>query len=255
VRVLVAVANFGPYRYGYLDRVLAAHRASSLRPDVVLHSDRPKPVPPGVRLVLGLPTADPRSLLYAHRPFFAAACDDYDLFVYCEDDVLLEERHLRAFMEVNALLPEEEVVGFVRYERDGEGYFQLPDMHPPFEWVAGSVRRRGGLTFARFGNAHSGCSVLTQAQLRRAVASGGYLVAPHATKEYGVLECGATDPYVHCGLTKVLCLSRFDDFLIHHLPNNYVGRLGTEYWKFRAGMDRLLAEESNATRASDAAAP
>jgi SAM-dependent methyltransferase len=47
-------------------------------------------------------------------------------------------------------------------------------------------------------------------------------VAPHAGK-YDLLCTAATDPYTQCGLEKLICVSRLEDFLIHHLPNRYVG--------------------------------
>jgi hypothetical protein len=52
----------------------------------------------------------------------------------------------------------------------------------------------------------------------------------------------ATDPYTQCGMTKWLCISHFDGFLIHHMPNNYVGVLGMEHKNFQAQINRLLAE-------------
>jgi hypothetical protein len=43
-------------------------------------------------------------------------------------------------------------------------------------------------------------------------------------------------------MTKWLCISHFDGFLIHHMPNNYVGVLGMEHKNFQAQINRLLAE-------------
>jgi len=44
----------------------------------------------------------------------------------------------------------------------------------------------------------------------------------------------ATDPYTQCGFTKVICISHFDEFLIHHMPNQYIGKMGLamdDVWK------------------------
>jgi 2-polyprenyl-3-methyl-5-hydroxy-6-metoxy-1,4-benzoquinol methylase len=63
---------------------------------------------------------------------------------------------------------------------------------------------------------------LTQEQLRRAIKSGGYLVDAHQGR-YDLLCTAATDPYTQCGFKKYVCISHLDDFLVHHLPNKYVG--------------------------------
>jgi hypothetical protein len=240
MRILVAIANYGPYRFGYLDKVITTYQRMRHRVDVVVHSDRVKRVPPGTRLVVGLPTPDPYSLAFAHKRLLSERQDEYDLFVYTEDDILISERNLEAFLEASAVLPEDEIAGLFRYERDSAGCLSFVDAHAPWDWVAGSVTVTGSYTFATFSNVHSGCYVLTQSQLQRVVRSGGYLVPPHDSF-CGMRESAATDPYTRCGLTRRLCVSHLDSFLIHHLPNNYIGVLGTEESEFRARLATLLA--------------
>ena len=239
MKVLVAITNYGPFRFGYLDKVIRTYQRMPYDVDVVIHSDRPKRVPPGTRLAVGLPTPDPWSLPFAHKGLFAAHRDAYDLFVYTEDDILIEAPNLEAFLRVSADLPEGEVAGFLRYERD-DGRTYLVDAHDPYDWVPGSACTRGGYTFARFANEHSGCYALTRDQLRAALRSGGYLVGPHATF-YPMRESAATDPYTRCGLTRRVCVSHLDSFLVHHLPNTYAGVLGTELGEFRRRAECLLA--------------
>ncbi len=43
-----------------------------------------------------------------------------------------------------------------------------------------------GETYAQFTNAHSACYILTRDQLRRAIASGGFMTEPYAG-EYDML--------------------------------------------------------------------
>jgi hypothetical protein len=239
MRILVAIANYGPYRFGYLDRVIRTYQRMPYTVDVVIHSDRAKHVPAGVQLVVGLPAPDPCSLPFAHKRLFAERKDDYDLFIYTEDDILIEEHNLAAFLEVSAVLPADEIAGLFRYERGESGCMSFVDCHPPFDWVAGSAAVRDGYTFATFSNDHSGCYLLTRAHLQTVLRSGGYLVAPHDTY-YDMRASAATDPYTQCGLTRRLCVSHLDRFLIHHLPNTYVGVLGTEEKEFRASLECLL---------------
>jgi SAM-dependent methyltransferase len=62
--------------------------------------------------------------------------------------------------------------------------------------------------------------------LLRAIESGGFLVGAHQGR-YHLPESAATDPYTQCGFRKMICISHIRDFLLPHLPNKYVGQLGT----------------------------
>jgi hypothetical protein len=243
MNVLVAIANYGPYRFGYLDKMIKTFQAMPFTVDIVVHSDRPKWLPAGASLVVGLPTADPCSLPFVHKALFRDQIDNYDLFVYSEDDMLIEERNLTAFIDLGGLLPEDEIAGFFRYERADDGRVFYPDAHAPFAWVPGSVVRRGEHVFGSFSNDHSACYALTRPQLRRALRSGGYMVGAHETR-YDMRASAATDPYTQCGLTKRLCVSCLEPFLVHHMPNNYAGVVGTEQDQFHGDMGRFLAADT-----------
>ena len=119
-----------------------------------------------------------------------------------------------------------------------DGTRHLPDVHAMFHWRPESVRQRGEHTVAEFTNEHAGFYILTRDQLRRAIASGGYLRDAHEGR-FGMLESGATDPFTSCGFRKVLSISAFDDFLIHHIPNTYVGRVGFPLTNFKEQIETL----------------
>ena len=239
MKMLAAIANYGPFRFGCLDRMIDSLQRMSCRVDIVIHSDRPKDVPDGVSLIVGLPTDDPCSLPFAHKTLFAERLEQYDLFLYSEDDILIREDNVTAFLEAIQVLPEDEIAGFFRYEMDAEGNRFYPDAHHPFGWVPGSVRARGWYTFGTFSNYHSGCYLLTRPQLARAIRSGGYLV-PACVTWIDLQVTAATDPYRQCGMTKRLCISHLDRFLVHHIPNNYIGVLGTGHAAFQEQIRDLM---------------
>src|SRR6185437_15847590 len=133
--------------------------------------------------------------------------------------------NIQAFLRISAVLSDDELGGFLRFENAKNGRISYPDMHWNYHWEAQSVKSSGGYTFARFTNEHAACYLLTRKQLQRALASGGFLVAPHRGA-YDLLETAATDIYTQCGFRKLLCISHIKDFLVHHLPNKYAGRLG-----------------------------
>jgi len=216
------------------------------RADIVVCSNLHKEVAEGVELIVGLPSKDPWSLPFVHKHIFAERIDRYDLFIYSEDDVLITERNLEAFLEVSQVLSAEEIAGFLRIEKAADGTVYYPEVHHRFHWIPSSVRRRGQFILASFSNQHSACYILTKQHLRRAIRSGGFLVGPHHSK-YDLLCSAATDPYTQCGFTKLVCISHLDSFLVHHLPNKYLDKLGTVSADVNRQIDSLLSVAAKGT--------
>jgi len=241
-RILVAIASYGTKNSGFLGRLLDEYRGMALPVDVVVNSNVPKDLGADVEVVVGLPSSDPRSLTFAHRTLFADRRDDYDVFVYSEEDTLVTARNIEAFLDATGLLPSEYVAGFMRYEVHPSGRRSYCTVHSHYHWDPASTFRAGSACFASFTNLHAACFMLTRDQLHRAISSSGFLVAPHSGR-YGMLESGATDPYSQCGFTKVIRIDAIDDFLLHHLPNVYLGRMGIDETEFRAQLEALVRIE------------
>lgn len=222
--VLVAIVSYGTAQDHYLHRVVAEYRNLRLPVRVVVLTNQPKPVE-GAEVVVGLPTRDPYSLPFAHKKVLADHVNDHDLFIYSEDDVLITEKQIEAFLQAQAKLEENEIPGFIRSETSPDGAQFITSINHHFRWRPDSVVERGGELFADLSNQHSGCFMVTQKQLRKAIASRGFLVAPHAEK-YGMLETAASDLYTQCGLRRRLALSRIQEFTVPHLPNKYYTRMG-----------------------------
>lgn len=240
-RILVAIASYGTANREYLQRVIKEYRAMSFKVHVVVLSNQPQDAVPEVEVVIvDLRGKNPHSLPFSHRRVFGERLNDYDLFIYAEDDHLITERNIRAFLEVSRVLAEDEIAGFLQFEHAADGSMHYPGIHGHFHWDPGSVRVRGEYVFAQLTNEHSACYILTQKQLKRAIDSGGFLVEPH-TANYNLRESAATDPYTQCGLHKLICISHLSSFLVHHLPNKYVCiNLGIGEGELRRQVDSLL---------------
>ena len=227
LKVFVAIASYGRNNDVYLQRLIDEYLAMRHDVRIVVLSNISKPLPEGVELRVGLPSRNPWSLPFAHRALFVERQDDYDLFVYSEDDTLLTEKHIDAFLDVSVELHADEVAGFIRTEEGLDGKVYYSTIHRHYHWDPTSVCERGGELFAYLTNEHGACYVLTQPQLKRAIQSGGFAVPPHEGR-YDMLVSAATDPYTQCGFKKLMCISRLDDFACSHLTNKYIGRTGTE---------------------------
>jgi len=240
MRILVAIANYGEKNDVYLSRVLSEYRSMSYQTDIVVLSNINKDLGSDIEVITGLPNGNPWSLPFGHKHIFVERKDAYDLFIYSEDDILITQRNIEAFLRVMSILPPQELAGFFRWEQYPDGRRYYPDAHLFYRWMPDSVKVVGDHTFARFTNDHSGCYALTRGQLEQAVASGGFLVPPHE-HQYDLLVTAATDPYTQCGFRRLICLSHLDDFLVQHLPNKYIGsRLGLDASEFCKQLDTLL---------------
>lgn len=238
MRMLVAIASYGYSNDRFLRRIIQEYKSMNFDIDIVILSNIDKFLDKNVECRVGVPEKNPWTLPFAHKKLFLERCDDYDIYVYSEDDILLTERGIRSWLEVSAELLENEIAGFLRVEFDTQGKRNYPDAHGHFHWDPLSVRRRGAFTLARFTNDHAACYVLTKSQLHRALRSGGFDVPPHEGK-YDLLCTAATDIYTQCGMTKLIPISNLENFTVHHMSDRYFGRMGVHGEEFVRQTDIL----------------
>ena len=238
-RVLVALASHGTSNDDYLHRVIEEYRSMPFDIDIVVLSNLPKQPAPGIEVLVSQRGPNPWLLPFLHKKLFAERLEYYDLFIYSEDDMLITENNLRAFLEVNRFLQGNEIAGFIRIEKGLNTSVNYPDVHGTHHWDPTSLTSRAQFVLAKFTNEHAACYVLTQEQLRDAIKSGGFLVEPHEWK-YDLLCTAATDPYTQCGFTKLIPISHLDDFSVHHLSNKYFGKVGVDGPEMRAQANTML---------------
>lgn len=225
LRILVVIANFGTKNDIYLKRLLDEYASMSHDVHVVVLTSVPKSLGPEVEVVVRQPHGDPWSFPFAHKKILADRINDFDLFIYSEDDTLITQNNVNAFIEVTVELQETEIAGFLRSEKRIDGATNFSTVHNQYHWDPKSVVLRGPYTLAFFTNEHAAAYILTRKQLDRAIRSGGFLCGSHQEK-YDLLVSAATDPYTQCNMKKLVCVSHLTDFVLPHLPSKYVGTMG-----------------------------
>lgn len=223
-RVLVCIPNYGTAQLRHTVRQLEALNQAKLSVDVIFHTTHPLPIEyPNLRLTNVVVSSDlGEHIPWLHRRVMAEQLHNYDLFVYAENDILIEAANLAAFLELDAILPPGTLAGFLRFEfAEGDSANRyLPDAHgdyPVFE----SLETHGGELFFSIRNKFQSSFVLTRAHLQLALQSGAFLRAPGEYNVYGLVESAATDVYVLCGLHKVLSFPRLESLLVRHLSDKY----------------------------------
>lgn len=220
MRIKVAIANFGESQLEFLAEVLREFRSFQRHAvDITVYTTVPVDAPHKI-----LDGAIGYGLPFACREDMAASINDYDLFLYDENDMLITEENIDAFVECQSTLPPNQICGFYRYELNN-GMKLLLDLNPFWGKVVQNIYDHAFTV----GNQHQGCWLLTRAQLQHCIDSGNFLVPPHV-RPYGMLEQGASDPYTNCGLEKVLPreLALLEKLQIRHLPLKYTVR---DEWK------------------------
>jgi hypothetical protein len=238
MNVLVCLANYGEGQLEFLETVLEGYGRMSSRFRIFVILDTTVPIAfsdlddrfsivqfrfkPEIR----------EGLAFVHRQHMIEHQNNYDLFVYSENDILIQEGNLEAFLRETERLPQGYVTGFLRYERkENDEELYLIDAHPHFPVIKEKGLEIRGRRYFSPCNLHQGSWVLTQDQLKQAIQSGGFDVMPHFTESedgfVGILEAGASDVFTECGFKqKVMPHEGIDDLLVHHLPNKYIRKGG-----------------------------
>ncbi len=185
---------------------------------------------------------------------------DYDVFLFGENDHLFKEHHVDKHLYYESILPENRISGLMQFEENEKGLY-YPGYHHHFDWKYGSVEVYKGLKFAHFSNTHQATFILSKKQLLKIGAKIDFTVladdpplsfankvlnkmrkqigAPLKYANTYSVKCKVnTDIYDYGGMKKLICISEFEDNLIHHLPNIYIDGLKGRN-KFRSDANRM----------------
>ncbi len=238
--ILVVIANYGEKNKIFIEKIINKYQGmKNYDVDLFVLSNTPKYFGPKVDVRIGIPINNPWSLPFGYKNLFLDKMESYDFFIYSEDDILIEEKNIDAFYEETLILPDQFITGFIRFEISLANKIFYPDMHSHYFWDPNSIIRFKNSLFAYHTNEHSGCFILTRNQLRKSIKSNGFMLPPRRGT-YDMLVTAATEPYNECGMTKIICVSKIDDFKLHHLSNAYLGKLGLDSSCFSCELERIF---------------
>ena len=232
MKILVCIAQYGLNQLDHLKTLLYEYSLYSHSVDIVIDYTQNIPeevFPKNLKITLHQhPTAIGHGLTFCHRAHMVEQKDNYDIFIYTENDILITEKNVESWLGIQSRLPKYAITGFLRYEQFPNSDIKyLMDAHPEFPMILSKSVIVDGERYFRLVNLHSGCWILTKEMLHFAIYTGNFLVAPHITSRestiYMVLESGATDVYSQCWFEhKIFPYNGFESLMVPHLANKYL---------------------------------
>lgn len=259
-KVLAVLVNYGDEQIDYLEKVVdQLKQFEKYEVTVIINSNIPLEIK-GADKVNVIKLDDYQLLPLTCKTVIWDNKDDYDIFVYGENDHLFLEKHVDNHLKYSQILPKNRMPGLVQYEEDNDQLY-YPGYHSGFEWDFDSVEVYGDKRFAFFNNVHQATFILTKEQLLKVSQKTKFteLVNENEPKAISLIKRGIkkvfkidlsriklysekckvnTDVFLYGGMKKMICISEFEDNLIHHLPNLYIqGSKGRK--KFSADSMRM----------------
>lgn len=259
-KILIVLVNYGDEQIHYLVTVVKQiKKFEKYESTIIINSNIPLNIE-GVDHVNVIELEDYQLLPLTCRQVLYENRDNFDVFIYGENDHLFLEKHIDNHLAYSKILPKNRITGLIQYEEDNTGKY-YPGYHLDFEWDFNSVEVYGNKRFAHFNNVHQATFILTREQLlnvskkisftdlvdekdSKVIAFIKKVVKKTfnidlINKEIYSVKCKVnTDVFLYGGMKKMICISEFEDNLIHHLPNLYIeGSKGRN--KFRSDSMRM----------------
>lgn len=166
MKLLVVLVNYGDEQLNYLEQVVVAlKKFKKYKVTIIVQSNIPLNIA-GIDIVNVVKLKNYQLLPLTCRKEIWDRRNDFDVFIYGENDHLFTEKQVDKHIEYSKILPKNRITGLIQYENNGgENYYV--GYHSHFDWDYASVETYGGKQFAYFSNTHQATFILTKAQLER----------------------------------------------------------------------------------------
>ena len=219
--ILAVIVNYGTEQLNYLQQVVNELKSfKKYNVTVVVHSNITLDEIDFIDHVNVIKLENYQLLPMTCRQTINQEADNFDYFIFSENDHLWKEHHIDKYIEYSEILPENRIPGLIQYEEDETGRY-YPAYHAYYDWDYNSVEEFGGKKFAHFTNVHQASFVISKELLNRIKETKDFNQF-FGQDQYSVKCKTNTDIFLHSGMKKVICISEFEDNLIHHLPNIYI---------------------------------
>jgi hypothetical protein len=170
---------------------------------------------------------NPETTSLFHRRDFIQEQDNYDLFLFAEYDMLIQEHCIDIFLKYDKLLPIDHCLGFIRYENTPEGIPYLIDLWkniPGYHYIYDDNIEIKNNKYFSLSNVHQACYILPKNKLKYIINHSNFDIQTLNThgpelSSSGIFQRWPIGP--HGLINKVLPLNREDleKCFIHHMAD------------------------------------
>lgn len=244
--ILTVLVNYGEDQLEYLQQVIDELKSfQKYKVTIVVHSNINLPNIKGIDLLNVIKMEDYEYLPMTCRQTIDQESDNFDYFIFTENDHLWKEHHIDKYIEYESILPENRIAGLIQYEENETGRY-YPAYHWIYDWDYNSVEEHGGKKFAHFTNIHQACFIISKKQLLKIKQEHDFTQFLAPDTQYSSKCRTNTDIYRYANMKKLICISEFEDNLIHHLPNIYINgdkgrlKLNSHENRMKEALNKLL---------------
>ena len=189
-RILIVIANYGSDQLNYLQEVISSLRSfKKYNTTIVVNSNIPLNEIQGIDQVNVIKRHNRllsledllfkfnirnrwNGSLYNYnllpmtcRWVIDRESENFDYFLFTENDHLWLEHHVDKFIAYEKILPQNRISGLIQYEQDDSGIY-FPAYHADYDWDYNSVEEYGGKKFAHFTNVNQSSFIISRRQLK-----------------------------------------------------------------------------------------
>jgi len=265
MKILVSIPDYKGNQMEYLTAVINEYKSyKDHEVTINVHSTVDIPVG-GINLV----SYDPKTvsgLVHVHRQEFVDNQDNYDLFIFSENDILIREESINTFLAYDEQLPADHSIGFIRYEQrvldaPEDKNLWLLDLWPHVGYIETNDVMINGIPYFVLTNRFQSCFVLTREKLKYAIAHGDFLNTNWRGVERASASVYRGGGECNGAINRVYMRNRngIKKLLIHHLPDRHVnashpmnptdanpfwqsGYPGDKFCKNTATFDQLISD-------------
>lgn len=241
MKILLAISSYSINQQQYLYRILSEYNNMSYNIDCIIYTtiDANNDITPYTNLNITQiinPLSIGESNAWNHRKYFKEHKNDYDLYIYTENDHLITQTNIETYLKLTNILPSDKQISLLQYEmkpNDNNKYTIV--------LIKGQKNRRerafivdtdiviDDKHYFEIQNKHTGCYILTKSQLNHIIDSNQYNERYNGNEPYGNMEtlCLSGLSLYH----KIISYNELDNLLVHHLPNKYINKVA-KYTQF-----------------------
>lgn len=243
-KILVTLVNYGEEQLQYLKQVVNELKSfQKYEVFIIVNSNIPLDIK-GIDQVNIIELDNYQLLPLTCRQVIWDHKDEFDIFLFGENDHLFKEHHIDKHLEYTSFLPQDRITGLIQYEENKTGKY-YPAYHAHYDWDYNSVEEYGNKKFAHFTNLHQATFILTKEQLHT-IGTKFDFTQFFGSSGYSEKCKVNTDIYQFGDWKKLICISDFENNLIHHLPNIYINgekgraQLNSPEAKMEVALKKLL---------------